>query len=41
MNHTLIKEYILVAFQNSQMTEIVDAIEFEYHRLKTLGGNNH
>jgi hypothetical protein len=41
MNPTLIREYILVAFQNSQMTEIVDAIEFEYHRLKTLGSNNH
>jgi hypothetical protein len=41
MNPALIREYILVAFQNSQMIEIVDAIEFEYQRLKTLGSNNH
>jgi hypothetical protein len=41
MNPTLVKEYILVAFQNIQMTEIVDAIEFEYRRLKMLGGNDH
>jgi hypothetical protein len=33
-NPQLIKEYIVVAFQNSQMIEIVDAIEFEYRRLK-------
>ena len=34
-NPNLIKEYILVAFQNAQMIEIVDAIEFEYRRLKS------
>jgi hypothetical protein len=40
-NPDSIKEYILVAFPNLQMTEIVDAIEFEYLRLKTLGGSDH
>jgi hypothetical protein len=40
-NPASIKEYILAAFPNLQMTEIVDAIEFEYRRLKTLGGRDH
>jgi hypothetical protein len=34
-NPHLIKEYILVAFQNTQMVEIVEAIEFEYRRFRT------
>jgi hypothetical protein len=33
-NPALIKEYILVAFQNAQMIEIVDALEFEYQRIR-------
>jgi hypothetical protein len=33
-NPMIVKEYILVAFQNSQMSEVVDAIEFEYNRLR-------
>jgi hypothetical protein len=37
-NPMIVKEYILVAFQNSQMGEIVDAIEFEYNRLRLLLG---
>jgi hypothetical protein len=40
MNPALVKHYILVTFENLQMTEIVDAIEFEYLRLKALGGHN-
>jgi len=40
MNPVLVKHYILVTFENLQMTEIVDAIEFEYLRLKALGGHN-
>jgi hypothetical protein len=35
-NLSIIKEYIVVAFQNSQMIEIVDALEFEHNRLKRL-----
>ena len=35
-NPSVIKEYIVVVFQNSQMIEIVDALEFEYNRLKRL-----
>jgi hypothetical protein len=35
-NPILIKQYIAIAFQNVQMAEIVDAIEFEYQRLKKL-----
>jgi hypothetical protein len=35
-NLPVIKEYIVVAFQNSQLIEIVDALEFEYGRLKRL-----
>ena len=35
-NPAIVKEYILVAFQNIQMSEIVDAIEFEYNRLRGL-----
>jgi formylglycine-generating enzyme required for sulfatase activity len=31
-NPSLVREYVLVAFQNSSMSEIVDALEFEYHR---------
>jgi hypothetical protein len=41
MNPVLVKQYILVTFENLQMTEIVDAIEFEYRRLKILGGSDH
>ena len=32
----LIKEYFLVAFQNNQMLEIIDALEFEYLRIRKL-----
>ncbi len=39
-NPALIRELILVAFQNLQMTQIVDAIEFEYLRMKTLDGDD-
>jgi hypothetical protein len=35
-NLPAVKQYVVVAFQHSQMTEIVDAIEFEYYRLKRL-----
>jgi hypothetical protein len=37
-NPSIIKEYILVAFQNVQMNEIVDALEFEYNRIKKILG---
>jgi hypothetical protein len=33
-NPALIKEYIRVVFQNTQMIEIVDALEFEYRRIR-------
>jgi hypothetical protein len=32
----VVKQYVVVAFQHSQMSEIADAIEFEYNRLKRL-----
>lgn len=35
-NPFMIKEYILVAFQNTQMSEVVDALEFEFNRVKAL-----
>jgi hypothetical protein len=35
-NLSVVKQYAVVAFQHSQMSEIVDAIEFEYNRLKRL-----
>jgi hypothetical protein len=35
-NLSVVKQYVVVAFQHSQMSEIVDAIEFEYNRLKRL-----
>ena len=33
-NPAIVKQYILIAFQNVQMNEIVDAIEFEYNRIR-------
>jgi hypothetical protein len=35
-NLSVVKQYVVVAYQHSQMSEIVDAIEFEYNRLKRL-----
>jgi hypothetical protein len=39
-NPSIIKEYILLAFQNVQMNEIVDALEFEHYRIKQILGSN-
>jgi hypothetical protein len=39
-NASLIKQYILIAFQNLSMIEIVDALEFEYNRLKAVWDSN-
>jgi hypothetical protein len=36
-NPILVKQYVVTAFQNVPMGEIVDAIEFEYNRLKGFG----
>jgi hypothetical protein len=35
-NLPVFKQYVVVAFQNPQMIEIVDALEFEHNRLKRL-----